>query len=173
MATGPEITVLRPDPPGIRKVLGGLGRLVRWSVDHWLLLVNALAALTLFGALASPIVRAAGLEPAAAWIDGLYRYIRLQRPSHSFFLLRHQVSLDQRMLAMAAAQLVGGLLYAKARGHLPPLDWRLFVLGFPPATVGDQAQDGRLRSLLHAPWDRGRVVAAGTGRDCGPPATLD
>lgn len=113
----------------------GLERLVLWPIEHWLLLANAIAALTVLGALATPLLRTAGLDPAAAWVEALYRTICPQRPSHSFFLVGHQVPLEQRMLAMAAAQLVGGLLYGKARRHLPPLDWRLLVLGLVPAAL--------------------------------------
>jgi uncharacterized membrane protein len=116
-------------------VVGAVGGPAGWLVRHWLALFNLVALATVVGALATPFLREAGLADPAAVVERAYRWICLQRPDHSFFLLGHQVPLEQRMLAMAAAQFVGGLLYAKARGHLPPLDWRLLVVGFLPATL--------------------------------------
>jgi uncharacterized membrane protein len=132
----------------------GLESLLVWPVAHWLLLANLLAGLTVLGALATPLLRWAGLDPSAAWIEALYRHICPQRPSHSFFWLGHQVPLEQRMLAMAAGQLVGGLLYAAARWRMPPLDWRVLVVGLAPAlidvfsqTLGWRQSTGLLRTL--------------------------
>jgi uncharacterized membrane protein len=118
-----------------RVLLGAVGAFAAGFARHWLAVLNLIAAGTVVGALATPVLREAGLADPAAVVERAYRWICPQRPDHSFFLLGHQVPLEQRMLAMAAAQFVGGLLYAKARGHLPPLDWRLLVVGFLPATL--------------------------------------
>lgn len=100
------------------------GRSQRWSAEHWLALANAGAALILLGAVAAPLLSLAGLESSSRAIHTVYRLLCPQRPSHSFYLLGAQLALEQRMLAMFAAALLGGLLFALVRERVPLVDWR-------------------------------------------------
>ncbi len=106
-----------------------------WLAWHWLLMCNGLNGLTIVGAALAPWLRAQGREPLATLVYLAYRPFCLQRPSHSFFLFRHQLALEHRMLALALGLLIGGLLFAPLRRHLRPLNWRLLVLLILPMLI--------------------------------------
>lgn len=140
-----------------RPLAGELESITAGPLRHWLPLTNALVAATVLGALASPVVREAGLADLADAVETTYRAICLQRPDHSFFLLGHQVPLEQRMLAMAAGQLVGGLLYGLARWRLRPLPLLVLLLCTLPIaadvfsqTIGLRESTWAMRSLTGA-----------------------
>jgi len=65
----------------------------------------------------------AGYVSAADTLHQLYLWLCPQRPSHSYFLLGHQLVLEEREMAMFAAQLLGGLVYGQLRRRV------LFELG--------------------------------------------
>ena len=91
-----------------------IAQLGTWIRAHWLFLVNASVGLVLAGALTAPVLAFAGYAGAADTLHQLYLWPCPQRASHSYFLLGHQLALEQREMAMFAAQLLAGLVY----GHL-------------------------------------------------------
>jgi uncharacterized membrane protein len=81
---------------------------------HWLLAINVALALTLGGAVAAALVEP--IQPALAnAIHAWYLLLCPQRPEHSYFLLGHQLALEQREISMFNAQLFAGLLYGPFR----------------------------------------------------------
>jgi len=82
---------------------------------HWLVLVNASVGLVLVGAVAAPVLAFAGFSGAADNIHQVYLWLCPQRPGHSYFLLGHQLALEEREMAMFTAQFLGGLLYWRLR----------------------------------------------------------
>lgn len=73
-------------------------------------------------------MRAVGLTWLSEPIATAYLLLRPQRPEHSYFPFGHQMALEQRPVAMFAAQLIGGLAFGLVRGRLRPLDCRLMLL---------------------------------------------
>ena len=190
MASGAEASLAAPDLDNIaawrraldRRVVGGVGWAVRALRRHWLLLFNLAAGLTLLGALAAPVLDALELSAPAAAIRTAYLLLCPQRAAHSYFLFGHQLALEQRPLAMVAAQLLGGLAYAVARPRLAPLGWLPFVaLSLPMAwdvlsqTVGLRTSDwlartwtGALFNLAFVAWFYPRMDRASGRRAAGP-----
>lgn len=121
-----------------RAVVGSLERTFRWGFAHWLLLANAVVALTLLGAVAAPLLAAAGFEAASGAIHTAYLLLCPQRPAHSYFLAGHQLALEHREMAMFGAQLGGGLLFGLLRGrwHGRLGVWWLVLLSLPMAWDG-------------------------------------
>ena len=109
-------------------LVGGLDRVERWIRQRWLLLFNLAAGVTLLGAALAPALDALGLGAGAAAIRTIYLLLCPQRPSHSYFILGFQMALEQRPLAMFAAQLLGGLAYTAGRGRLRPLGWPILAV---------------------------------------------
>ena len=101
----------------------GPTRVEVWLWRHWLLLTNGAAGLLLLGAMLPPVLDALGVQTAAATIRAAYQVICAQRSSHSFFLFGYPLALEQRMVALDASQLIGGLLYAGRRERMAPLGW--------------------------------------------------
>lgn len=129
---------------------------------HWLLVTNGAAGLLLVAAILPPVLDALGLDAAAATIRAAYRVICAQRPSHLFFLFGYPVALEQRMLAIDAAQLVGGLLNAGRRGRVAPLGWApLAALTLPVAWDGFSQMLGlRDSDWLTRSWTGGLFALA-------------
>ena len=80
----------------------------------------------------------------------------LQRSTHSFFIWGYQMGMEQRMIAIPAAQLVAGLLYAalRSRRGLRPLNAWWFLAGSAPMLVdifsqslGWRGSDGIWRTI--------------------------
>lgn len=105
-----------------------------WSA-HWLAATNTLIGVVLLGAFAAPLLAATGLADAAQQVHTWYLVLCPQRPEHSYFVLGQQTALEQREIAIFAAQLVAGLMYAhpawRARSQLG--FWWLVVLSLPMA----------------------------------------
>lgn len=101
---------------------------LRALLHHWLLIANLVNALLLLGAVAVPLMRAAGWGGVAGSIFSAYRLICFQNPEHSYFLLGYQLAMDQRMMALYGSSLLAGLAFVSLRNRLPPLPWRLFFL---------------------------------------------
>lgn len=148
---------VRPAHEHRHRVADAINRLVDRVIAHWLLLVNLALLLILAGAVAVPALRAAGLEAPAWLLSFVYRLICLQRPAHSYFLFGHQLALEQRMIAMFAAQLLGGLAYGLTRKWVRGLNWRvLIVFSLPIAWDGFSQMFGlRESDWLTRTWTGG------------------
>lgn len=124
---------------------------VNWLSRHWLLTCNTINGFVVGEAVLAPLLRAHGWEPLATLLYLAFRLFCLQRPDHSFFLFGYKLALEQRMLAIAAGLLLGGLLFAPVRRRLRPLDWRLLVLLNLPMLIDVLSQTVGLRDSSW-PW---------------------
>lgn len=105
-----------------------------WSA-HWLAATNSLLGIVLLGAFAAPLLAATGLADAAQQLHTWYLVLCPQRPGHSYFVLGQQTALEHREIAIFAAQLAAGLIYAGPawRARSPFGFWWLVVLSLPMA----------------------------------------
>ncbi len=132
---------------------------VYWLSRHWLALFNLLDALYLGIPFLAPVLMHTGHERAANVIYRAYRFVCHQLPFRSWFLfgehaaypltepislpaleaardfignaqMGYKVAFCQRDVAIYAAVLLGGLIYAvvRRRMRLKPLPWWAFVL---------------------------------------------
>src|SRR2546425_12788869 len=86
------------------------------------------------------------LRSAADATHALFLLLCPQRPEHSYFLFGHKLAMEQRMLAMFGAQLIGGLAFGALRGRVSSgLDWRLFTLASVPVAWDILSQSFGLR----------------------------
>ena len=116
---------------------------------RWLLLANLAVGLTLAGAVLAPALDALGLGAAADAIRTTYLLLCGQRPAHSYFPFGYQMALEQRLVAMFAAQLVGGLAYAAWRSRVAPLGPVAFALLTLPIAWDGMSQ---LLGLRESEW---------------------
>lgn len=105
-------------------------RIVLWSANHWLALINLFFFIYIALPIIAPLMLAAGYSTIPLIIYRIYGLTCHQLPSHSYFLLGHQVALCQRCTAIHGAMVITGLLYILQRFRLPPLSfkWYLFFL---------------------------------------------
>ena len=107
----------------------------RTLAAHWLAATNLLIGVVLLGAFAAPLLAASGLADAAQQLHTWYLVLCPQRPEHSYFVLGQQTALEHREIAMFAAQLVAGLVYAHPawRAWRKIGFWWLVLLSLPMA----------------------------------------
>ncbi len=142
-----------------RRPPSGRVRMIYWLSKHWLALLNALDALYLGIPFLAPVLMYTGHERAANVIYRAYRFVCHQLPFRSWFLfgehaaypltepislaqleaardfignaqMGYKVAFCQRDVAIYAAILLGGLIYAviRRRGPVKPLPWWAFIL---------------------------------------------
>lgn len=113
-------------------LLGAVELAMSWVVAHWLWITNAACLLVLLGAFAAPLLEAGGAAGVSAAIHAWYLLLCPQRPEHSYFPFGHQTALEHREIAMFAAQLAAGLVYATRRGRTRGLPlWAVAVCALP------------------------------------------
>lgn len=110
-----------------------------------LMLANLGCALVLAGALATAYWRSVGAAWLAEPLSIAYLLLCPQRPSHSYFPFGAQMALEQREVAMFAAQLVGGLLYRLVGNRVRPLDWPWLGVSSVPIVLDILSQSLGLR----------------------------
>ncbi len=117
---------------------------------RWLLVANVLNGAILAGAVLVPLMMAAGLQPVAGALFAAYHVICQQNPDHSYFLMGYQLAMDQRMVAIYAATLAAGLIFAPVRDRVRPLRWRTYFLLILPIAIDGLTQ---LFGWRHSNWE--------------------
>ena len=106
--------------------------------------VTVLFGLLTVTAFVQPLLSAARIEPLASGLFTFLSVLCLQRPSHSFFILGHQMPVEQRLVALYTGLALAGGSYLRLRGRVRGLDIRAGLLLAAPITA-----DG-LRGVLSA-----------------------
>jgi uncharacterized membrane protein len=120
-----------------RLLAGAVGATADTLRRHWLLLVNLALTLVVGGALTTPVFYALGWSRLASGLFAAYHLVCSQIPSHSYFILGHQLGLCARNLAIYGSLLGGSLIFHIVRAWLPILPGPLWLL-----TVAPMALDG-------------------------------
>ncbi len=108
---------------------------------HWLFILNTVNGICLAAAFAAPLLDLAGWSGPANIIFGLFHYVCVQNPSHSFYIAGRQMCLCQRCVAIYGVMLLAGLLFHGLRGRLQPLKtWQFLVFFCPPIAVDSITQ---------------------------------
>lgn len=132
-----------------RLLIGAIEKLVALATAHWLALVNLSISFFIFLSGLAPLLMSIGLSlPARA----LYLFFKLfchDIPDRHYSIFGNPMTLDHRSLAMYAAVLAMGLIFAFVRGRLKPLNWRIFVLLSLPMAVDGFTQ---LFGLRESTW---------------------
>lgn len=136
----------------------------RWLLPRWLAIANLINAVTVAGAVLTPLVRAAGWTPLATLLYLAYRPLCPQRPGHSFFIAGYKMAFEQRETAIYLGLTLSGLLFAPLRHRLRPLNWRFLLLASLPMlvdvlsqTVGLRDSDWRWRAATSVPFSLAAV----------------
>lgn len=134
-----------------RTLLMGIQAMLRWVARHWLLVVNALAAIFAFLPALAPYLASVGQY---TWSDPIYafyrNYICHQLPSRSFVLWGQPMAYCERDTAIYTSILVAGLAFIFLRQRLRFLDWRLYFILIAPLAVDGILQ---LVGLYESSWE--------------------
>ena len=122
------------------KIQHGLGRAATWLLHHWLGLLNWGLGALLGLALLTPVLAYFGVEPLAGQIFRAYHAICDQIPSHSFFILGHQMAFCSRNFSLYGSIWLGSMIFRFARHHLRPLKWYYLILFLLPMALDGGTQ---------------------------------
>jgi uncharacterized membrane protein len=132
-------------------------RWVRWMraggislLKSWVLLLSIVFGIIVLAAVSVPLLTYLGLDALAKPLFSALHLICAQIPSHSFYLLGHQLGLDVHCLAIYSALCVGGLVFVVSRKRLPSLPWWGLVLMALPLVYDGGTQ---LIGLRQSTWE--------------------
>ncbi len=98
---------------------------------HWLFILNLVNGICLIAAFGVPVMALAGWDGPANVVFGLFHYVCVQNPHHSFFIGDKQMCLCQRCTAIYGGLLLTGLVfYFVRRTKVEPLKMWQFVVFF-------------------------------------------
>jgi uncharacterized membrane protein len=100
----------------------------RFLLEQWANVITVVLGLLVFSALAIPFLSFSGLDTIAKPLFFSMHYVCAQIPSHSYFILGHQLGLCARNLAIYSSMFFGALIFSLSKKRLPPLPWWLWVL---------------------------------------------
>jgi uncharacterized membrane protein len=132
-------------------------RLVNWLqtggiflLRSWVFLLTLVFGVIVLVAVSIPLLAYLGLDTIAKPLFFAYHQICAQIPSHSFYLLGHQLGLDVHCLAIYSSLCAGSLLFVLSRKRLPGLPWWGLLLTSLPL-----AYDGftQLLGLRQSTWE--------------------
>jgi uncharacterized membrane protein len=101
-------------------------------LNYWAALITILLGLLVLTAISIPFLSYFGLDSIAKPLLFSLHYVCAQIPSHSFYILGHQLGLCARNLSIYSSMFVGSLIFTLSRKRLPGIPWWLWVLMILP-----------------------------------------
>lgn len=99
---------------------------------YWAHTLTVVLGLVVLVAVLIPFLSYAGLDVIAKPLFFALHTICAQIPSHSFFILGHQLGLCARNLAIYTSMFLGGLVFVLSNKRLPGIPWWVWVLMMLP-----------------------------------------
>ena len=97
-------------------------------LHYWAHTLTLVLGLIVLIALLIPFLSYLGLDVIAKPLFFALHVICAQIPSHSFFILGHQLGLCARNLAIYSSMFLGGLVFVLSKKRLPGIPWWVWVL---------------------------------------------
>src|SRR5579883_791725 len=132
---------------GIEGVMQRVGAFV---LDYWALMITIVLGIIVLAALSVPLLTYLGLDSISKPIFYTLHLICAQIPSHSFYILGHQLGMCARNMAIYGSMLAGGIIFLASKKRLPGIPWWLWVLLILP-----MAYDGitQMFGLRESTWE--------------------
>lgn len=119
-------------------------------METWATIITIFLGLIVLAALLVPFLSYLGLDSIAKPMFYTLHYLCAQIPSHSFFILGHQLGLCARNLSIYGSMFVGSLVFTLSKKRFPGIPWWLWVLFCLP-----MAWDGftQMFGLRESTWE--------------------
>jgi uncharacterized membrane protein len=132
---------------GIEGVMQNIGAFV---VNFWALMITIVLGVIVLAALSVPLLTYAGLDGISKPLFYTLHLICAQIPSHSFYILGHQLGMCARNMAIYSSMLAGGIIFLASKKRLPGIPWWFWVLLILP-----MAYDGitQMFGLRESTWE--------------------
>lgn len=97
-------------------------------LQYWAHIITVVLGSILVIAVAIPFLSYFGMDVIAKPLFFSLHFICAQIPSHSFYILGHQLGLCQRNLSIYGSMFLGSLIFVLSKRRLPGLPWWLWIL---------------------------------------------
>jgi uncharacterized membrane protein len=134
-------------PSGIEGIMQRVGAFV---LDYWALIITIVLGIIVFAALSVPLLTYLGLDGISKPIFYTLHLICAQIPSHSFYILGHQLGMCARNMAIYSSMLAGGIIFLASKKRLPGIPWWLWVLLILPMAFDGVTQ---MFGLRESTWE--------------------
>jgi uncharacterized membrane protein len=120
------------------------------TLKYWALAITVLLGIIVGAALSVPFLTYLGLNEIAKPIFFSLHLICAQIPSHSFYILGHQLGMCARNMGIYSSMFVGGLVFVLSKKRLPGIPWWVWLLMILP-----MAYDGftQMFALRESTWE--------------------
>lgn len=117
---------------------------------YWALAITVILGIIVCAALSVPVLTYLGLNEVAKPIFFTLHLICAQIPSHSFYILGHQLGMCARNMGIYGSMFVGGLVFVLSKKRLPGIPWWIWLLMILP-----MAYDGltQMFGLRESTWE--------------------
>lgn len=135
---------------GHPRLVAVLNRVGALTLEYWALALTILLGIIVLAALSVPLLTYLGLNELAKPIFFTLHLICAQIPSHSFYILGHQLGMCARNMGIYTSMFVGGLAFVLSKKRLPGIPWWVWVLLILP-----MAYDGltQMFGLRESTWE--------------------
>lgn len=99
-----------------------------FALKYWVLAITIVLGLILLATLSVPFLTYFGLNDIAKPIFNALHIICAQIPSHSFYILGHQLGMCARNIAIYGSMFVGGIVFVASKRRLPGIPWWVWLL---------------------------------------------
>lgn len=109
-------------------------------LEQWATLLTFLLGLLVLIAVSIPFLSYFGLDSIAKPLFFSLHYVCAQIPSHSFYILGHQLGLCARNFSIYFSMFLGSLIFTLSKKRLPGIPWWLWVLLILPMALDGTTQ---------------------------------
>jgi uncharacterized membrane protein len=114
-------------------------------IAYWAHSITIILGSLVFIALAIPFLSYFGLDSIAKPLFFALHYVCAQIPSHSFYILGHQIGLCERNLSIYASMFLGSLTFVLSKKRMPGIPWWIWILMLLPMAADGLTQMVGLR----------------------------
>ena len=122
----------------------------KFLLNYWAHVITFVLGLIVLAALLVPFLSFLGLDVISKPIFYALHYICTQVPSHSFYILGHQLGLCARNLSIYSSMFVGCLIFLFSKKRLPGIPWWFWVMMILPMAIDGTTQ---LIGLRESTWE--------------------
>lgn len=122
--------IYRPQVSPVRaqRLLGILHKAGAFLLAYWALIITIFLGVIVVAALSVPVLTYLGLNNLAKPLFFTLHLICAQIPSHSFYILGHQLGMCARNMAIYTSMLIGGMVFVMSKKRLRGIPWWFWVL---------------------------------------------
>lgn len=109
-------------------------------LEYWALLITVVLGVIVLAAVSVPFLSYFGLDSISKPIFYALHAICAQIPSHSFYILGHQLGMCARNFSVYSSMFMGALVFVLSKKRLPGIPWWVWLLMILPMAMDGLTQ---------------------------------